>query len=69
MPQSELRERRQECEHSWALVQWILCHMGHQRLRGKRGVTCCLLNRVDSDKGRTPELSHPVSPDISRLIF
>lgn len=61
--QSELRERRQECEYSWALVQWILCHTGH------RGVACCLLNRVDSDKGRALELSHPVSPDISRLIF
>ena len=67
--QSELWERRQECEYSWALVQWILCHTGHQRLRGKREVACCLLNRVDSDKGRTLELSHPVSPDISRLIF
>lgn len=67
--QSELWERRQECEYSRALVQWILCHTGHQRLRGKRGVACCLLNRVDSDKGYALELSHPVSPDISRLIF
>lgn len=42
---------------------------GVQSLKGKSGVTCCLVKRVDSDKARALEGSHLVPPDISKFIF